>query len=62
MKQLHDALGPEAALRILNEARAQHEDLGIPPQYKRATAVEKVRRAKQTHVVVGDHPPEPKSE
>jgi hypothetical protein len=54
---LTDAHGPAAAQRVMEEAHAQHTDLGL--DFRAIFAARTVHALKQeTHVVVGDHEPE----
>lgn len=51
--------GTAAARRVLDEARAQHTDLGLDHR-EIFSARLRHELAQETHVVVGDHPPEPR--
>lgn len=61
IKAIEDAHGPEAAHRVRAEAHRQHADLGILPYFNRAVAAHRDATLKRTHVIVGDHPPEPRA-
>lgn len=52
--------GTAAARRVLDEARAQHTDLGLDHQEIFSVRL-RHELAQETHVVVGDHPPELKT-
>lgn len=46
IEKIREALGPDAARHVENETHRQNRDLGIPTP--------------TTHVIVGDHQPEPR--
>jgi hypothetical protein len=53
-------VGPEAAHRVLTETHRQFEDLGLQPRHARRLRELQLDRIRETHVIVGDHPPEPR--
>lgn len=60
IRHIADTHGPEAADRVLTEAWRQSHDLGILPYFHRAVAAHSIDTIKKTHIVVGDHAPEPR--
>lgn len=59
IKAIAEIHGNEAARRVLDEARVQLTDLGLD---HREVFSARLRHelTRETHVVVGDHPPEPR--
>jgi hypothetical protein len=66
IQHLARALGTDAAVRVLDEVHAQHEDLGLDTAIMARDRMQLTKRLdhrdlKTTHVVVGDHTAEPKA-
>lgn len=62
--EIRKYLGDEAASAICDEVRRQRTDLGLDNwRDRRAAFSARTRDAiqRETHVIVGDHPPEPRS-
>ncbi len=62
IRHVVDTHGPDAARHVLDEAHAQHSDLGLADAARRLLlALRALPASPKTHVIIGDHQPEPRA-